>query len=363
MVICSAEGGEHRTQKGENLSESSQIVKNRELKDNGAKLIFDDPILCAQFLRGYVNIELLKNVEPEDIEDISERFLPMWQEGRDSDSVKKIHLKEQSLYLIAVVEHQSKVHYDMAFKLLRYIVMILTDYETEQEKIHPGITKTKAFQYPPILPIVYYEGTETWTAVRNFKDRVYLSDALEKYIPDFEYLVVPLTSYSNRELIEKNDELSLIFLINKLRNSMEFRNLREIPKEYFDNLSENTPDYLLTIIGKIIATLLYRMNVPRSEVEKFTDQITRREFDMLFDSFEAYDVQETRRISREQGRIEGEERKLVQLTCKKLQKNISIPEIADMLEEDEETIQKICDAASKHAPEYDIDKIIKDLIQ
>ena len=40
-----------------------------------------------------------------------------------------------------------------------------------------------------------------------------------------------------------------------------------------------------------------------------------------------------------------------------------IPEIADMLEEDEETIQKICDAASKHAPEYDIDKIIKDLIQ
>ena len=67
------------TQKGENLSESSQIVKNRELKDNGAKLIFDDPILCAQFLRGYVNIELLKNVEPEDIEDISERFLPMWQ--------------------------------------------------------------------------------------------------------------------------------------------------------------------------------------------------------------------------------------------------------------------------------------------
>ena len=87
------------TQKGENLSESSQIVKNRELKDNGAKLIFDDPILCAQFLRGYVNIELLKNVEPEDIEDISERFLPMWQEGRDSDSVKKIHLKEQSLYL------------------------------------------------------------------------------------------------------------------------------------------------------------------------------------------------------------------------------------------------------------------------
>ena len=54
-------------------------LQNREAKDNGAKLVFDDPILCAQFLRGYLGIEILKDVRPEDIEDISERFLPMWQ--------------------------------------------------------------------------------------------------------------------------------------------------------------------------------------------------------------------------------------------------------------------------------------------
>ena len=221
----------------------------------------------------------------------------------------------------------------------------------------PGITKTKKFKYPPILPIVYYEGTEKWTAVRNFKDRVHLSDTLGKYIPSFEYLVVPLTSYSDQELVEKGDELSLIFLINKLRSSEEFRNLKEIPKEYFDNLEKTTPDYLLKLIGKIIAVLLYRMNVPRKEVEEFTDQITRREFDMLFDSFEAYDVQETRRISRE----EGKQRKLIQQVCKKLEKNVAVSEIADMLEEDVETIQEISNVASKYAPEYDIDKIMEEL--
>ena len=78
---------------------------------------------------------------------------------------------------------------------------------------------------------------------------------------------------------------------------------------------------------------------------------------MLFDSFETYDVQETRRISREEGR----EEKLIQQVCKKLQKGVKIPEIADMLEEDVETIQKICDVASKYAPEYDIDKIMAGL--
>lgn len=284
---------------------TEKIIRNTKAKDNGAKLIFDDPILCAQFLRGYTNIDLLKDVQPEDIEDISERFLPMWQEGRDSDSVKKVHLKEMSLFLITIVEHQSNVYYDMAFKILRYIVMVWTDYEAEQEKFCLGITKTKDFRYPPILPIIFYEGNQEWTAVRNFQDRVYLNDILGKYIPSFEYVLVPLKDYSQQELIEKKDELSLIFMINKLKNSEDFKQLKDIPQDYFEDLEEKTPEYLLALISKIVAVFLYRMNIPRKEVESFTDQIKRREFDMLFDSFEAYDVQETRRISREEGKIEG----------------------------------------------------------
>lgn len=290
--------------------QGKQQIKNRRVKDNGAKLVFGDPILCAQFLRGYTNVELLKNVQPEDIEDISERFLPLWQEGRDSDSVKKVHLKDFSLFLITIIEHQSKVHFDMAFRILRYIVMVLTDYEQEQEQLHPGITGTKDFRYPPILPIVFYEGTDEWTAVQSFRERVYLSEVLGEYIPDFQYLVVPLAAYSNVELIEKKDELSLIFLINKLRSSEDFKSLQDIPAEYFEHLEENTPEYLLDLISKIVAAFLYRLNVPRREVENFTDQIKRREFDMMFDCFEAYDVQETRRVSRAEGRKE-ESRKIV----------------------------------------------------
>ena len=96
---------------------TANVVTNQHVKDSGAKLIFKDPILCAEFLRGYVDVEILKDVQPEDIEDISERFIPMWQEERDSDSVKKIRIKDTSLFLIAIVEHQSRVHYDMSFRM------------------------------------------------------------------------------------------------------------------------------------------------------------------------------------------------------------------------------------------------------
>ena len=40
-------------------------------------------------------------------------------------------------------------------------------------------------------------------------------------------------------------------------------------------------------------------------MEQFTDQIRGGEFQMLFDSFEAYDVQETRRASRAEGKAEA----------------------------------------------------------
>lgn len=49
-------------------------------------------------------------------------------------------------------------------------------------------SKAKDFKYPPILPIVYYEGNKRWTAERNFKNRTYLSDTLGKYIRDFKNL-------------------------------------------------------------------------------------------------------------------------------------------------------------------------------
>ena len=52
---------------------------------------------------------------------------------------------------------------------------------------------------------------------------------------------------------------------------------------------------------------------------------------MLFDSFEAYDVQETRRVSRAQGRLEGADLSLIRQVCKKIQKQIPIAEIAEML--------------------------------
>ena len=52
---------------------------------------------------------------------------------------------------------------------------------------------------------------------------------------------------------------------------------------------------------------------------------------------------------------------LVSIVIKKLQKGMSAEEIADFLEEDVLTIQRIYDIANTYAPEYDIEKIVQKL--
>ena len=74
---------------------------------------------------------------------------------------------------------------------------------------------------------------------------------------------------------------------------------------------------------------------------------------MMFDSFEAYDVQETRRVSREEGRIEGERAGRIE--------NSPVSQIATDLMEPLDTIQPVYDLAMKQAPDFDAEKILNQL--
>ena len=73
--------------------------------DNSFKRIFDDHRLFVDFIKDFIQIEILEDIKPEDIEDISERFLPLFQENRDADTVKRINLKGPTpLFVIAILE-------------------------------------------------------------------------------------------------------------------------------------------------------------------------------------------------------------------------------------------------------------------
>ena len=116
----------------------------RTYQDSGAKIIFGDDYLFAEFLRDYIPLEHIQQITADDISDESARFVQMGNEDQEADTVKKIKLPSGSdLYAIGLVEHEANVNFRMVFKLLQYLVHIWTKYEADCEEADPGSTKRK----------------------------------------------------------------------------------------------------------------------------------------------------------------------------------------------------------------------------
>ena len=138
--------------------ENRSVIDNPHLRDNSSKLIFGDNILCAQFLRDYADMDLLRNIRPEDIEDVSERYVPLHSTERESDAVKKVDISrylsipenenslQLPLYIVSLIEHKTKVEYNVSMQILRYMVHIWEDYEKEMNAQNPKVSGRKDFR-------------------------------------------------------------------------------------------------------------------------------------------------------------------------------------------------------------------------
>ena len=161
------------------------------VKDRSSKLIFSDPILCAQFMRGYVDIPILKDVQLEDIEDVTNRYLHMFTEERnyDSGSRVKTRINGMPFLIIFIIEHMPNVDYNVVMQI--------------------------------------------WTASNKLHDRILFSDVFSQYIPDCRCMLIKLSDYTNAELMEKRDELSVIMMVDRLRNASDYTKLvQEVSSDF-----------------------------------------------------------------------------------------------------------------------------------
>lgn len=280
----------------------------RKVKDSSMKMVLGEPELFVQFLQGFIKEEslqaILKNITPDDIEDISDRFLNIFAEQKDGDIVKKINLKgDTPLFVLAITEHESKVNFRASFKMLMYIVLILDAYEQEVNR-DKKVTQGKNFKYPPVLPIVFYDGQDQWTAEKNFIHRTEMSDIFSKYIPKFEYELVSLQDHSFEDIAKFGNTLSLFLLMDKIRHPNELEELKNLPAEYaaqLDNL--NIPAHLKELLTKVFTALLTKIDVPQEEIESIVEKMDERSISEML-TLENYSVRETRKQARTEARAE-----------------------------------------------------------
>ncbi len=286
------------------------------VRDVNSREIFKNDRLTSQFLRNYTNIPLLSNVMPEDIEDVSAKYRAFLGVEYESDTIKKVYIRkadgtiEREVYVLSLIEHKSDVDYDVAMQLLRYMCAIWQEYKVTQNKIQEGSSRRRNFRYPLIIPIVYYEGKRKWTVSPNLKDRIEFSDEMAKYIPDFTYQVVSVNQYTNEELSMKQDEMSLVMLINKIQSAEDLAGFREISEELVESIYGNAPEEIKEIYKNILWSLLMKLRVPHEEAKEILDEIGGHGMGYLFENMDKMDIQaERRNTAREKKRADDAEQK------------------------------------------------------
>lgn len=292
---------------------------NQHNRDISSKAVFGNAVLCAQFLRDNFDMPILRDVQPEDIEDVSERYYPYLGTEFNSDSVKRIRILDiekgrksggtEPAFLVSLIEHKSLVDYDVSMQLLRYMICIWTEYRREMEKGCGGCSGRKGFQYPVIIPIVYYEGKQEWTADRHLCGRIRDSSEFMKWIPDFRYEVVRIHDYSDKELLDRGDEMSLIMLINKIQNAEDLEQFMKIPPDRMNRILQNSPGHVVEVLVTVMESLCVKIDVSAEERSQCVQKVKVRDMGYLFENMEKISIQEERRKTEEQRKKTEEERR------------------------------------------------------
>ena len=68
-------------------------------KDISSKTILHNPELCCQFIRDNIDIPILKNIRPEDIEDCTELFRSYFGVEYEADVIKRIKIRLEKMFL------------------------------------------------------------------------------------------------------------------------------------------------------------------------------------------------------------------------------------------------------------------------
>ncbi len=182
--------------------------------DKGYKKIFSIKKNFLDFMKKYIGLEWMMELTERDMELIDKEYITDQFDTYESDLVYKVNTKSGSIYLFFLFELQSYNDFTMPFRLLVYMTAIWLDYFKNSDK---NMRKQKEYRLPAIMPVVLYNGERKWTASHSFKKMIDHAEQFDKYIVDFEYILVSVNDLEASKIKDSNTLIDNILLADKKR--------------------------------------------------------------------------------------------------------------------------------------------------
>lgn len=248
--------------------EKQQNINNKH--DKTFRKILDNKKEFKKFLNKI--LKLKNEINEKNIEKYNSSFVSEDFKNQEADIIYKI--KGEEIFIL--VEHQTKIDYQMPLRILRY----------EMEIIRSRIIKNinNKIVYPVVIPIVLYTGEKRWDASINFEVR---NSELAKYrgIKEVRYNLVDINEYTKEELLREKNILSKIMIIEKSKTSEELKNnLEKIINEVC--ISNNEYDIeqrklLIDIIQYTLSGILEKNKIEEYKIKLEGEKNMLAVFDMI----------------------------------------------------------------------------------
>jgi len=182
--------------------------------DKGYKRIFSKKQHFLHFLGKYIKADWAASIDEEDLTLIDKSFIEADFKQRESDVIYRAKIKGREIIFYVLLELQSSVDYTMPFRLLKYIVALLKRIFNDTPKDE---REAKGYRLPAVVPIVLYNGSDKWTAVRNFKEYLQGYEQFGEYVIDFKYLLFDLKREPEATILSTEQLLDMAFALDKAK--------------------------------------------------------------------------------------------------------------------------------------------------
>jgi len=305
--------------------------KTHQYKDKIFKEILSNKKEFLKFIKKYFGNEINKELSENDIERYNKEFITSKFERQEADIIYQI--PKENFYII--IEHQSKVDYNMPERMTKYCIELRRDIMKSSNKIFDIV----------ICPIVLYTGDRKWNIDSRARDREYRIKTF-KYT---EYNFVDINNEIEEKLLKEDTGMSKALLFEKINSKEKLKEaIDEILKK---DLTKEEKEYIAKML-KYSNKIRSIMPEERKEyIKKLEEEGGSKE--MKFEKYFIEWLEDEKREGRQEGRAEGEKigekrgeklgiaKAIKQMVKEMLQKQLSDKDIMDITKIDERELQKL----------------------
>jgi hypothetical protein len=188
--------------------------------DNGYKRLFSHPEMVADLLRGFVREDWVRDLDFSTLERVSGSYVTPELRGRESDIVWRVRWgRDRWLYVYLLIEFQSTVDPFMALRVLVYLGLLYQDLVQHRQLTPTG-------KLPPVLPLVLYNGSAPWGAVRELAELIEeVPGGLEQYRPRLRYCLLDEAQIADSELESLRNLAAALFRLEKSRGPEDIQRI------------------------------------------------------------------------------------------------------------------------------------------